>query len=359
MSLNNLSLGRDDMCFADVGYTYFLTSSSNCEFLQMALRFEKYMIPVPDPPRNLLGMITMWDGVDAEDVTDVIVFLHGFPDLSVHPTKLKFGSRIVSKLAAYFCVQKMNSHQFALATYNSSGIFGSDQEVKFYAKRLSLEVEEASTVCEFVRTKFHHNVRVHVVGHSTGAILASLLRARPGVADSVTAIAGLLDLPNAYNYDFDELQCEQFELYGYCWKEFYLPKDYIFDIGQYGPVSLDGKQPITPEDAELIGSKVYLKLSREYKDEYLSSRETSSILNIQKSVHTEGLSLPPFLIIHGEDDAAVPYKNGVELFEAATEPKKLVSIPKANHLLSNSKHLKEMLCAISENIKSRFRRENE
>nr|CCA18990.1 serine protease family S09X putative [Albugo laibachii Nc14] len=316
----------------------------------MTLRLEKCKIPVSDPPRNLLGMVAMSEEVDAADITDVIVFLHGFPDLAVHPTKLEFGSRLVRKLATYFCVKNTNPVQLALATFNSSGIFGSDQEIKFYNKRLSLEVEDALAGCAFVRKKFQHPVRIHVVGHSTGAILASLLRSKSDLVDSVTVIAGLLDLPNAYIYDFDATQCEQFQVNGFCWKEFYLPKDYILDVKRY-QVSLDGKQPISSQvDTALIGPKVYFKLSREYKEEYVKSRESSSNLNIESSVRCE--TSTPILIIHGDDDNAVPHKNGVELFEAAAEPKTFVSIPNANHMLRNDKHLKKALRAIMKHIQS-------
>jgi fermentation-respiration switch protein FrsA (DUF1100 family) len=49
------------------------------------------------------------------------------------------------------------------------------------------------------------------------------------------------------------------------------------------------------------------------------------------------------LVIHGDADQAVPLRNGQELFQAAAEPKQLLVIPKANHLLSNSAHLKRAL----------------
>jgi fermentation-respiration switch protein FrsA (DUF1100 family) len=40
----------------------------------------------------------------------------------------------------------------------------------------------------------------------------------------------------------------------------------------------------------------------------------------------------PILIVHGTDDSVVPYHHGRMLFEAAGEPKKLVTVPGGLHI---------------------------
>lgn len=63
--------------------------------------------------------------------------------------------------------------------------------------------------------------------------------------------------------------------------------------------------------------------------------------------HTDNATLPPLLIIHGDADVNVPVENGVELHACAAEPKRLVVIRKANHLLTGSAYLKKALKEIS------------
>ena len=66
--------------------------------------------------------------------------------------------------------------------------------------------------------------------------------------------------------------------------------------------------------------------------------------NIQHSVAMEERA--PLFIIHGEADKNVPLVNGQDLYQAAAEPKQWLAVPKANHLLSNSKHMKKVCSQI-------------
>lgn len=54
----------------------------------------------------------------------------------------------------------------------------------------------------------------------------------------------------------------------------------------------------------------------------------------------------PLLVVHGEADAQVPLCHGEQLFDAAAEPKQIFVIPKANHLLTSTSHLKKATNAI-------------
>ena len=51
---------------------------------------------------------------------------------------------------------------------------------------------------------------------------------------------------------------------------------------------------------------------------------------------------PPLLVVHGTADASVPLPNGLALFEAAAEPKRLFVVKGANHLLSSTPHVKKV-----------------
>ncbi|EEY67132.1 serine protease family S09X, putative [Phytophthora infestans T30-4] len=277
---------------------------------------------------------------EAHEIFDeAMVYLHGFPDMGVHPTKVDFASRVPAKLAEFWVTQKDKKNIFL--TFNFGGVPGSDNELRFTDKLISLEVEDMVVVCNYIRSHFLGGKgKVHAVGLSTGAILGALLRDKH-VVDTITVIAGLLDMTKGVHFDFNKLQLEQSEQQGWCWKEFYLeegcplPKDV--------ELSLDGVQPTTRLTDENAPSKIYVRLDKRYIDEYYDGS-----LDILKAVSRPGL--PPFLVIHGDADTDVPYPNGEELFAAAAEPKTFLAIPKANHLLSNSKHLKKALRAIAEHV---------
>lgn len=318
--------------------------------------------------------------LSGERFDDVLVYLHGFPDLAVHPTKLDFASRIPFKLAeawlsasnntstAISNSTSKNGHQRSVAfvTFNFGGVPGSDQELRFTNKTISQEVDDAIAVCAFVRRELlsvevnaegNSSGRVHVVGLSTGAIVASLLRSREGAADTIAVIAGLLDLKRGVEYDFSPLQMAQFENEGACWKEFYLPEG--VPLPRNVEISFDGKilrsdgngSGEDTHDERVTPRKVFIRLNKKYVDE---CRDGS--LDIQRAISTPAQTttrlLPPFLVIHGDADQNVPFHNGEELFGAASEPKTFLPIAKANHLLSNSKHLKKALKAILEHTRT-------
>lgn len=79
--------------------------------------------------------------------------------------------------------------------------------------------------------------KMHVVGLSTGAILGALLRDKQ-VSDTITVIAGLLDLTKGVHFDFIQSQLNQSISQGWCWKEFYLQKSCL--LPKNARLSLDG-----------------------------------------------------------------------------------------------------------------------
>ena len=85
--------------------------------------------------------------------------------------------------------------------------------------------------------------------------------------------------------------------------------------------------------------KCYLRLNRTYLDEFRDG--TLSVARSVGAVCSTGVPPPPLLVIHGEADRSVPYANGEALFAHAAPPKRMLSIKKANHLLSNSTHFRK------------------
>ena len=143
---------------------------------------------------------------------------------------------------------------------------------------------------------------------SSDSIIASLLRGEEEWdrrSTSFTLVAGLLDLEKGTQYDFSPQQIEDMKTIGFCFKEFYLPCECPM-----------------PSDLKCL----------------------DGTFNIQHSVAMEERA--PLFIIHGEADKNVPLVNGQDLYQAAAEPKQWLAIPKANHLLSNSKHMKKVCSQI-------------
>lgn len=309
------------------------------------------------PSRQLLAFLATNTAADESHhercgFMDVMVYLHGFPDMAVHPTKLDTASRLPFKLAEAFLEhgkQQKRGEHVAFLAFNFGGVPGSDGELAFFDKTISLEVADAIAVCEYTRKHLlNDGGRVHVVGISTGAIIGSLLRDKR-VADTITVIAGLADLQKGIHYDFDASQVQQFEQDGACWKEFYLPDECALPVN--AKISLDGLHAATSDELGALASvprKVYRKLHCQYLDEC-----TTGALDIQHAVSTSASATTkpcPFLVIHGEDDQNVPLADGQDLYAIAAEPKQFVSIPKANHLLTNSRHLKKAVQAILHHV---------
>ncbi|TYZ60553.1 hypothetical protein PybrP1_010490 [[Pythium] brassicae (nom. inval.)] len=297
---------------------------------------------------------------------DVLVYLHGFPDMAVHPLRPTFASRLPRKIAeSWLGGVAPAPRRRAVVAFNFGGVPGSDGQLRFSDKTIGKELKDAVAVCEYVRRNLlrvsttedadlrsgdTNSAKLHVVGLSTGAIVASLLRDKR-VADTIAVIAGLLNIQRGVAYDFSPQQLAQLARDGACWKEFYLPEGSPLPRGV--ALSLNGETPagLTDTDSEkregdsgsegMAPRKLFIRLGRAYVDECRSGE-----LDIARAV-AGSPPLPPFLVIHGDADVNVPVHDGEELFAAANDPKRFVRIPNANHLLSNAKHLKKALNAIA------------
>lgn len=307
--------------------------------------------PPCSPPRQLRALLAALAPAPAPRSFDsALLYLHGFPDLAVHPTRAGFASRLPLKLADWWLQRAagyQNCASRAFVTFNFGGVPGSDRELRFSSKTVSMEAQDAVAACEFVRGRLLcDGGRLHVVGLSTGAIVAALLRAECGLCDSIAVVAGLLDVPKGVEFDFAPRQLAQMEADGFCWKEFYLPEG--AELPQGVELSFDGENRATDEQIATVRdvpSKLFMRLDRQYVAECLDgSLDVRGAVSGDLTVGSGELA--PLLVVHGSDDHNVPLANGEALFAAAAEPKMLLVIPRANHLLTNSKHLKKALQAI-------------
>ena len=273
-----------------------------------------------------------------------VVYLHGFPDMSVHPTTGDFASRVPRKLCEAV-TKRFDEEEVVFVCFNFSGLPGSDTTINFEQKTISREVLDAEAVVRYVIKELllvpeaggGGGGSVHVVGLSTGAIIASLLRNKDFGAKTtvtLTCIAGLLDIQAGSKLDFSPEQIQDFDQKGYCMKEFWIPPGCPIPDGDEDTVVVV-QQPETPSQS----TKILLKLNSEYFHEMTTTTSSSGgLLDIKASVHS---GKAPLLVIHGTHDIHVPIEHGKQLFEAASEPKSFFEIEKGSHLLSNSSHMKK------------------
>ncbi|KAF0683405.1 Aste57867_24529 [Aphanomyces stellatus] len=277
-------------------------------------------VRVPVPGRHLLGLLSSTPSKPPSP--RIVVYFHGFPDLSVHPDESAppdFESRFPRKLQELL--------PFDLLCVNFSGLPGSDADVPYRDKCLSREVEDADgiiTFCEQVLGKRH----VHIVGLSTGAILAALLRNHSQHASlrSISVVAGIANTNEGVHFDFSANQQAACRATGHCLTPFFWPKNW----------------PI-PEDAtdfDETTRKLMRPLDRRYLDDMVQ-------LDIPCSVADGRV---PLLVIHGDQDKNIPWQQGHALVQAAAEPKRWVLIKGANHLLTNTKHMKKGAAEIHAHI---------
>lgn len=167
---------------------------------------------------------------------------------------------------------------------------------------------------------------IHVLGLSTGAIIASLLRGSGcDRCLGIIAVAGLLDLRLGLEIDFDAEQIAQAKSQGWCSKDFWLP------VAAAAAAAGGG----------VAFCKTGLRLGAQYLEEYTNGR-----LDIGAAVRASGGPRPKLLVIHGTKDRSVPVAHGQALFDAAAEPKELLLINGGTHLLTNTKRFKKAARAV-------------
>lgn len=170
-------------------------------------------------------------------------------------------------------------------------------EGKFENKLMSQEVKDTRSAIDFLMK--HYPVdRLVLQGHSTGAIDAALYASHDLRIDRLIISGGLAHLNKAAHYDFTDEQVRDFWTKGYI--RYNSPGKWYH-----------GK-----------------KLKKGFYDEFFTLKIPESIKRFRK----------PLLIIHGEEDTAVPVNNAFELYKIARKPKKLVTIKGAGHGFEQKSH---------------------
>mmetsp|Transcript_24161 Transcript_24161/g.36546 ORF Transcript_24161/g.36546 Transcript_24161/m.36546 type:complete len:350 (+) Transcript_24161:147-1196(+) len=305
---------------------------------------------ITDDSSFLLGCVEHANNSDDDfSSRKCVMYLHGFPDQAVdHRQELpelygQFSTRMAKKFAESFD---------CFAAITCSGSPGSDGGLAFRDKTVSQEVWDAlNTMSYLSQEKKIGTSGFHLIGLSTGAIIGAVLRglshdirealALPPIL-SITIIAACgCDVEKALYFDFDEKQISDFNTQGYCIKKFWLPVGSMSNPKD-ASVMMDKESStnanvIVEQSDETRWCPHDMALGVQYKDDFLQ-------LPIKEHIGKE--SSIPLLCIHGTMDKNVPIEEGQAIFAAAAEPKKYLEIPKGNHLLSNSKHLKKAISEI-------------
>lgn len=329
------------------------------------------------PANPLRGLLSVAASLPAGSIpAAAVIYLHGFPALSVHPLYPRFAA--YKTFPRRLCDAILDSiDNVAFICFNQHGIPGSDKKITFSEKTIRREVADSLDIIRYVRQnilKSDPSRAIHVVGLSTGAIVASLLRGPLASFDpnvSVTAVAGLLDLKKGLSYDFDSDQLAEFDEMGSCGKIFWFPESYIqccreasAELGSAEAAKAAaetaakmGKAAMATMSVEDEGQrekwhKVSLHLDAKYRQDFDGPNPTDIRSSIAPA--DSSLKLPSFLVVHGDADMSVPLANGMELYEAATEGcgKELLVIKKGTHLLSSSRHMKKFASALVTRIRA-------
>jgi uncharacterized protein len=212
-----------------------------------------------------------------------IIFLHGFPAHCEYP-----GIKKICLALSWLGILTFR--------FNFSGTITSDG--KFEEKLMSKEVKDTKYAVDFIKKKYAQT-QIILIGHSTGAIDATLYAYKDKRIDKLILLGGVGNLKEAVSYDFTDEQIQDFKKKGYI---IYSKKD-RWTLGK--------------------------KLKRAFYDEFFTLDVLGSLKKYKK----------PVLIIHGSKDKEVPVtKDPLELYKAANNPKKLIIIKGADHKFSKVRH---------------------
>jgi pimeloyl-ACP methyl ester carboxylesterase len=180
---------------------------------------------------------------------------------------------------------------------------------------MSQEVKEIKNAIDFLYNNYEFKSLI-LIGHSTGAIDASLYAYKDKRIDKLVLSGAVSDLKYAARYDFNDEQIKDF------WE-----KGYII----YRKVKGRKKHWVQGK-----------KLKKAFYDEFF-------ILNIFKAMRKWN---KPLLIIHGEKDEAIPSsKDPYELYKLCKCRKKLVIIKGSDHSYSDKKCWKRFVKVVDNFIR--------
>ncbi|MBI2665458.1 alpha/beta hydrolase, partial [Candidatus Woesearchaeota archaeon] len=170
---------------------------------------------------------------------------------------------------------------------------------------MSKEVEDIQSAIDFLYQNYTFKALV-LIGHSTGAIDASLYAHRDKRIGKLILMGAESDTKHSVCYDFTDVQVRDFCLKGYTT---YKHPEHWYHRKQ---------------------------LKKAFYDEFFTLDIPKAIKKFKK----------PLLIVHGEKDEAIPLSDPEELFRTANTPKKLVIIRGADHRFTAPKYFKKLLFVI-------------
>jgi len=219
-----------------------------------------------------------------------IIFLHGFPSTCQGFTAERM-AQVISKLPYLFL------------TFSFSG--SPPSAGKFEDKLMSQEVADIRSAIDFLKKEYSFTQLV-LIGHSTGAIDASLYAYKDKRISKLILMGAESDTRHSVRYDFTDQQVHDFWNKGYI--KYHRPGHWVHQQ----------------------------RLRKAFYDEFFTLNIPAAIQKYRR----------PLLIIHGEKDEAVPLGDARELYRFARKPKKLVVIKGADHRFSKTKHFRKLLKTI-------------
>ena len=165
-------------------------------------------------------------------------------------------------------------------SFSGNGSSGGD----FRECTISKEIEDLNAV---VTAVVNNGYRVTYAGHSMGGAVGVLAAARDERIKHLISLAGMVNTKDFYDREFGEETPDE----GCMWEEQSCP------------------------------------LSSTYKNDMY---EIGSVVSRASEVKV------PWLLIHGDADDVVPIEDSRQIFAQANDPKKIIEIPGANHVFSES-----------------------
>ena len=233
---------------------------------------------------------------EPENFDTAVIFLHGFPASNNYAVSTRIGESL----------EKLN---YLVLRFEFNGTNSSDGN--FECKLMSEEVKDIKFAIDFVQSNYKFK-KLILIGHSTGAIDAALYAYQDTRIDKLVLLGGVGNLKEAVSYDFTEEQVQDFLTNGFI----------IFKSENHWTYNK--------------------KLNKAFYDEFFTLDVLGSLNKFEKQV----------LIVHGEEDEAVPSdKDPVELCKAAKNSR-LAIIKNADHKFLEKDHWEELIYEVDIFIKN-------
>ncbi|CAE7816130.1 unnamed protein product, partial [Symbiodinium microadriaticum] len=291
-----------------VGFTAMTWRPSHCE-CGTRPRWDEISVPchvyrntreeVLQVPNSLGSLLAWLCRPRSVEPSCCFLYLHGFPDQSLdHRKELSSYGQLRPTLPQRLAAQLLAARpEAAFAAFNFSGTPGSDASCPFRDKTVTQELSDTLAMISYLRERWP-GLPIHVIGISTGAIVASLLRGVDTVGDiTITTIAGLKNVQRGLCFDFDKVQQQAFDSDGECWKEFWLPRESPSNPPE---AKFDGVCSNTVSEGSERWEKAHLPLAAAYREDFLK-------LDLPTAIST---GTAPLLVLHGDRDRSVPLENG-------------------------------------------------